>query len=384
MATARNRIVAVDDDEMVLELVSVTLERWAHAHQVEVVTCRSGAEALALLEQDAGTVSVILSDLRMPGMKGTELLRTVMERYPGIITILVTGYADVRDIAEAVQSGIFSFLLKPWKREYLEAELDKALRVRALREENTRFLTVMEEELRWAGELQRAIFSLDLPSSTHATFDVTYLPLQQFQCGGDYYDVFDAGTERSMFMIGDVAGHGVKAAFMTFFLKAAIRQGYLPTAPTPTPAGLLGWLNRLICRELAELPNLLVTFCVCLLDSTSCTLTYASAGHLPIHVVRGGQAIPLRAAGMGIGFQPDSTYSDHSFTVTAGDRIVLHTDGLRELGPELTIDDDRFACILASAAGQPAYEASVLGAVRAQAGGVPFTDDVTLLSAQVF
>jgi len=99
---SKMKVIVVDDEELVLSLVAVTLEPWAEAHQIDVVTCRSGAEALTVLEQDAGSVSIVLSDLRMPGMKGTELLRTVVERYPGIITILVTGHADVRDIAELI------------------------------------------------------------------------------------------------------------------------------------------------------------------------------------------------------------------------------------------------------------------------------------------
>ena len=92
------------------------LEVWAHERKLGLIACRSGHEALEALVRDHQSVLVMVSDQRMPGMRGTELLAKVHELYPDIVTMLLTGRAELAEVAQAVQSGIFSFLLKPCER----------------------------------------------------------------------------------------------------------------------------------------------------------------------------------------------------------------------------------------------------------------------------
>lgn len=91
--------------------------------EFNLITAQHAAEALELLA--AHDVAVIVSDMRMPAMTGDELLRIVKERYPQIIRMVVTAYADVDPILRAINEGLVArYIIKPWIR----AELVQVLR----------------------------------------------------------------------------------------------------------------------------------------------------------------------------------------------------------------------------------------------------------------
>ena len=375
------RAILVDDDESFLTTLVIGLELWARERGCEIKSFNAASEALLELERPGAPVALVLSDQRMPGLKGSELLRIVSDRHPETMTMLLTAHADLKNIAEAVQAGIFSFVPKPCTPEYLRGELDKALGVRELRREHADFISTMQEELRWGGELQSALLRLDLPSSPRVRFELRSCPLPLFKCGGDYHDAVITAGGDTLFMIGDVAGHGVRAAFVTFFLRAAIRQGYLAKTRSPSPSRLLSGLNDLICDELSALPDMLVTFFVCMLGASCGTLRYSNAGHLPAFLLRGGMATPFKVQGPALGFACKAEYADASLEMNPGDRIVLRTDGLREIGRDIVIGDEAFGKMLSGASASKDFNAAVLDSIRREAGETQFTDDATLLTA---
>jgi response regulator RpfG family c-di-GMP phosphodiesterase len=74
-------------------------------------------------------VQVIVSDQRMPGMSGTELLRRVKQLYPRTVRIALSGYADLATVTDAVNHGaIYRYLSKPWDDEALKGEIREAFR----------------------------------------------------------------------------------------------------------------------------------------------------------------------------------------------------------------------------------------------------------------
>jgi response regulator RpfG family c-di-GMP phosphodiesterase len=91
--------------------------------EFNLVTAQNAAEALEVLEKHE--TAVIVSDIRMPSMTGDELLRIVKERYPQVIRMVVTAYADVDPILRAINEGLVArYIIKPWIR----AELVQVLR----------------------------------------------------------------------------------------------------------------------------------------------------------------------------------------------------------------------------------------------------------------
>jgi diguanylate cyclase (GGDEF)-like protein len=112
----------------------------------EILTTTSPDEALALL--DKHDVAVVVSDQRMPGMNGTELLARVLEKRPGTVRLILTAYTDVRDVIDAINRGhIYSFVTKPWDADGLRAILRRALEHHDTSEELARKKKELEEAL---------------------------------------------------------------------------------------------------------------------------------------------------------------------------------------------------------------------------------------------
>ena len=117
-----NTILFVDDEHSILS----SIKRLFSLHDFDILTATSGEQALEIIKNK--TVSVLVSDQRMPNMLGTELVATVKEISPQTIRILLTGYADLDSMLGAINKGeIFRFVMKPWNDEQLIGHITDAL-----------------------------------------------------------------------------------------------------------------------------------------------------------------------------------------------------------------------------------------------------------------
>ncbi len=124
-------LLFVDDEENVLN----ALRRIFLDENYTILTATSGQKALDILSQQP--VQLIISDHRMPGMSGAELLKTVREKYHDTIRIMLTGHADVNSIMGAVKEGaVYKFITKPWNDEDLRLTVSLALQQYVLMHEN--------------------------------------------------------------------------------------------------------------------------------------------------------------------------------------------------------------------------------------------------------
>lgn len=115
------KLMVVDDEPDNLDLLYRTFRR-----EFQVYKAESGPSALEVLDKE-GEMAVIISDQRMPQMNGTEFLGRTVERFPDTIRILLTGYTDVEDLVEAINSGqVFKYITKPWNPTELKAVVQQA------------------------------------------------------------------------------------------------------------------------------------------------------------------------------------------------------------------------------------------------------------------
>lgn len=116
------KILVVDDELDNLDLLYRTFHK-----DYKVLRAKSGLEALEILETFED-IAVIISDQRMPKMSGTEFLSLTAKQYPDTIRILLTGFTDVEDLVEAINSGkVFKYLTKPWNAEELKGLVKQAV-----------------------------------------------------------------------------------------------------------------------------------------------------------------------------------------------------------------------------------------------------------------
>jgi response regulator RpfG family c-di-GMP phosphodiesterase len=114
-------ILVVDDEPANVRMVERLLRR-----DYRVLTATGGEEALEILAHE--TVDLIITDQRMPGMSGTDLLRESLQTNPDATRIILTGFTDIEALIEAINtSRVYKFVSKPWDPINLKSIVDYAL-----------------------------------------------------------------------------------------------------------------------------------------------------------------------------------------------------------------------------------------------------------------
>ena len=115
------KIMIVDDEPANLRLLERLFRR-----DYQVITAPSGQEALQLLSQH--DVALLITDQRMPGMTGIELLKRTAELRPHVVRIILTGYTDIGALVEAINCGqVYKYVTKPWSNDDLRLTVERAL-----------------------------------------------------------------------------------------------------------------------------------------------------------------------------------------------------------------------------------------------------------------
>lgn len=126
-------VLIVDDEENVLK----ALTRALYEEPYTVIQARSGGEALAII--DSREVDLVVTDVRMPGMDGMDLLGRIQTRHPELLGVVLTSYADPQVLLRSINElKVFRFITKPWETEKLKSAIRLALeQVKIVRDRNS-------------------------------------------------------------------------------------------------------------------------------------------------------------------------------------------------------------------------------------------------------
>lgn len=143
-------VLFVDDEQGVLN----ALKRLLRKEDYRVLTAQSGRQGLTLLENH--NVQVIVSDQRMPEMTGTEFLKQAKDMYPETVRVVLSGYADLGSVLDAINKGeVYRFLTKPWNDKELTLSLRQCLEEYELRQQNRLMMARIEQQNRELERLQQ-------------------------------------------------------------------------------------------------------------------------------------------------------------------------------------------------------------------------------------
>ena len=150
MTDAQVHLLLVEDEVALREVTAERLEE----HGYRVVQAESGEDALHRLSDFA--FDVIITDLRLPGIDGTQVIEAALELYPNIVGVVVTGFGTVKDAVAAIKRGASDFITKPFQFDHLLHILASALEQRRLRSENEYLRSKLEERYRFDGIVGRS------------------------------------------------------------------------------------------------------------------------------------------------------------------------------------------------------------------------------------
>ncbi len=190
----------------------------------------------------------------------------------------------------------------------------------------------LEKELDLAREIQRKLVPAKTPELDKLKISSTFIPA--FEVGGDYYDFFMLDENRFGFIIADVSGKGISAAFIMAEMKGIIES---LTKLITSPKEILVTANQILEKVLDK--KNFISAAYGLIDMNAETLHISRAGHCPVLLIRNNKAEDIRPSGLGLGLNFTDYFSENleerKIDLIENDILVLYTDGITEAKNEL-------------------------------------------------
>lgn len=336
----KTRVLVVDDSTSYRRLLMRHLQAWGG---YEILEAADGDEAMAMILEHG--IGIVISDWEMPGMSGPDLCLAVrdagLDHY--VYFILVSSRAETDDFMMGMESGADDFLSKPIDQQELRFRLRVARRIldleAKLEERNRRLASVnrvVEQDLRAAAQMQMAL--LPRPDTRIDAVECRWIYQPSMYVSGDMHNFFMLDRTRLAFYMIDVAGHGIKPAMVSVTLSRLLApdsrlvredQGERTGLPR-SPSSVLSELNRTF--KMSDDSSTYFTMVYGVLDISNGRGLLARAGHPHPLVVNARQALVqgIEEGGVPIGLMDDPVYQDAAFSLSAGDMLVLYTDGITE------------------------------------------------------
>ena len=328
------RLLIVDDEEALAKVMARTLRSRGFESDIAL----TAAQARQLFESN--DYSLALLDVRLPDESGYGLLQELRHKRPDTAVVMISGVDDPELGKAALEHGAYSYLVKPVGATQLYLVVVNSLQRRTLELDHRANLQRLEgmlderaDQMRRAVELQAGM----LPNSPFkgAGFELAAHFVASKEISGDFYDWYLQDSGGLVLTLGDVMGKGLPAALMMATARAALRgsAGVAELDEGITRAG------DVMAAALA-VNHAYVTVFHSVFEPRSGELRYVDAGHGHARLVRGmtGQELlPMRSAPIGI--FPDTQFVVGKVTMNPGDTLVVFSDGLLDLRPDLGTKD---------------------------------------------
>lgn len=324
------RVLVVDDDEPLAKVMARTLR----SRGFECDVAYSGAEARALLEKNEYAVALL--DVKLPDESGYGLLEELRMTRPDTAVVMVSGVDDAELGKAALEHGAYAYQVKPVGATQLYLLVVNNLRRRNLELDHRANVDRLEgmvkqstTQMRRAAELQASM--LPVSPLRETGFEIAAHFTAAREISGDFYDWYRAPNGRLVLTLGDVMGKGLQASLMMATARAALRGA---ATVQPIEAGIMQ--AAAVMSAALEANNAYVTAFHSMFDPGTGELEYVDAGHGHARLLRGAKSQELLAARSApIGMLPDSRFVSGKASLQPGDSLVVFSDGLLDLRPDL-------------------------------------------------
>ena len=228
-------MLVVEDDLTSREFLRLALEKGGFA----VITADGVIPAQEQL-QAAGfdAFDCVVSDYRMPGQTGLDLLAWLKEVSPTLTTIILTAEGERKLVTESLRGGAADFLEKPVVLKELLESVTKAIRLTNRRRHSSH----VESAVKDLGRTQQ--WMLNSQKSSAVEVEVCFQPI--LEAGGDFFSHFQPAPEKYFCLLTDVSGHDLKAAYVSAYFQGVVR-GMLERSAEVTE--IFRTFNRFLVEE---------------------------------------------------------------------------------------------------------------------------------------
>ncbi len=304
-----------------------------------------------------GVWDVILMPLSFPSEADAfSLFMKIRALQPEAPVVGACYQGQVVHLARFMSHGLHSFLTRDPGGEFilLLGSLIESANAAMLAQRSRQLTERLREEIESVRQLQESVIPRDIPTPPGYHISARYEPAQirvlgdqpVILAGGDYYDIFSMDADTLILLVGDAAGHGIKACMSIMTMRTLIRMirdhSYADTAHFVAEVN-----QRLANKAIVQDEGGFITLMYCTLNTTTHRLQYTSAGH-PMPLLQnlktneiaslGGEA----EAGMPLGIDPHETYHTVSVELPEESRLLLFSDGLTDAFPAVGDVYDQF------------------------------------------
>ncbi len=320
------KVLIVDDEARILEILKLYLEN----QKFEVYTASSGQEALELLEKIE--IDVIVSDLMMPNIDGTQLCRIVKneEKYNNPYFIMLTAKTTIDSKIEGLKIGADDYITKPFNVKEVIARVLAGTRIKKLQndvleknKELEKYKANMEKEIYMASRFQKSLIPRKGKVTDEISIDYLYIPA--IQIGGDIFDIKEQPNGNVAFFIADVTGHGIVAALIAAILKLSFVQA---CSLYSSPYDIAQKINKDLLDTTTD--EQFVSLFIGVIDTRNMELKYIRAGHPEQFLKTQGKIVELGGDGFLIGITDNLLITEQKIAILPDDIIYLYTDGITE------------------------------------------------------
>ena len=372
----KSTILIAEDQEHVREALAMLLR----GHGYDVQLCASPNEALTAAHQNPPDLAMLDMNYQRDstsGLEGLELIQRLRALDSTVPIIALTAWGNVDLAVSAMQHGASDFIEKPWRNDALLEKVQSLIRrAQELRSSQR----VSDYERQDAQQLQTRI----VPQRHVATQGIELFgdSVPAGVVGGDYFGVWQPTPDMLHFCVADVSGKGTPGALIAAMLYASVST---LSSSSNSPEIILAQVEATLRNQLGV--GHYVTIFYAVLDLRTRVLHYVNAGHCPPILRRQNGGIeslgPTRPV---LGFMLDEGFGSERLILSAGDRLLLYTDGVSEAsnGSGEEFGHDRLMGLLAGPPdeGLPERYAQIMNDVKKHAAD-KFTDDATLLLISV-
>ncbi len=332
----------------------------AFRRDYEVHLAGSGQEGIEILRKHE--IEVIITDQRMPEMTGIQFLEKIISDYPYSIRMILTGFSDVEAIIQAINTGrVYRYITKPWNKEELKMNIDKAIEIYQLRAQNRKLIHDLREanqtleqkvrertkkielqnreitcSIQYASRIQSALL---YPDTDLKRLFQSYFILNRPKdiVSGDYYWMASK-DDKALVAVADCTGHGVPGAFMSI-LGVSLLNEIVNKTVTIRANEILNQLRGQVIKSLHQTGKNDETrdgmeMALSIIDFGKMKLQFSGAFR-PLYLLRNGDIMELNGDNMPIGIYEDeeSSFTNREVPFEKGDVIYLFTDGyLHQMG----------------------------------------------------
>lgn len=351
MTGIRRKVLIIDDDVLVCRSIAVYLKD-SGFDVFEAVDATQLNSAIEIFHPE-----LVITDLRMPGADGLQILQEVKQARPSLPVIIISGAGNLGDVIRALRLGVSDYLIKPiLDMEMLVHAINKALERQDLLIENQRYreqleaanselresLRILERDQLAGKQVQKRLMPKRLVTKDNYLAEHYIAP--SLYLSGDFIDYAHVQKRYLAFYLADVSGHGSSSAFVTIWLKhlvsRMVREEDLFGNEESFSTGT-NLLLQTVNREIKETRlNHHLTFFVGVIDTHTQMMNYSVAGHLPMPILQiAEKSNYLEGMGKPVGIFKEVTWQIYNLQLPEKFSLICFSDGVLEILPANSLQE---------------------------------------------